>query len=320
MYEPVVGREAELAQLTRWWERVRGGARHLVCITGEAGIGKTTLIDTWLASAGGRGASLDWHGQCVEQFGAGEPYRPVLEAFGRLGRGPHGQEVVARPGAQAPTWLVQMPGLIPADDLEALLGRRMGGATRERMVREVAEALEVLTVQQPVVLVLEDLHWSDPTTPGPAARPGAPPGAGSPAAPVHVSAPRSAAPGPSPGGRAPRTAPAQPQRGIAADVAAEQAAIAAYLSRRLRGLPCVDALARLVHQHTEGNPLFMLRLVEAWLTQGVLREQDGTRRLLAALGTLHQLQESPRQLIDEPLDRLSATEQRSARGLRAWPG
>jgi DNA-binding winged helix-turn-helix (wHTH) protein len=135
MHAPVVGREAELAQLTCWWERAQGGAWHLVFITGEAGIGKTTLLDTWLAGQAGEASLWLGRGQCVEQFGAGEPYRPVLEALGRLGRGPHGSEVVAWLGAQAPTWLAQLPGLVPAGDLEALQ-RRIAGATRERMLRK----------------------------------------------------------------------------------------------------------------------------------------------------------------------------------------
>jgi hypothetical protein len=43
-----------------------------------------------------------------------------------------------------------------------------------------------------------------------------------------------------------------------------EAAIAAYLARRLPGLAQIDRLARLVHQRTEGNPLFMVALVESW--------------------------------------------------------
>ena len=44
------------------------------------------------------------------------------------------------------------------------LYRRAGGATRERMLRELAEAVEALTTTRPLVLVLEDLHWSDDAT------------------------------------------------------------------------------------------------------------------------------------------------------------
>jgi DNA-binding winged helix-turn-helix (wHTH) protein len=163
MRAPAVGREAKLAQLAYWWERVQSGERHLVFVTGEPGIGKTTLLDAFLALLAGEASLWLGRGQCVEQFGAGEPYRPGLEALGRLGRGPRGPEVVAWLGAQAPTWLVQLPSLIPAGDQEALQ-RRLAGATRESMLREFAEALEVLTAQHPLVLVLEDLHWSDPST------------------------------------------------------------------------------------------------------------------------------------------------------------
>ena len=42
--------------------------------------------------------------------------------------------------------------------------RAVQGTTRERMLRELAEALEVLTAEQPLMLVLEDLHWSDAST------------------------------------------------------------------------------------------------------------------------------------------------------------
>jgi predicted ATPase len=56
-----------------------------------------------------------------------------------------------------------MPALLSSPELEALQ-RKVQGATRERMLREMAEALEALTVEWPLVLVLEDLHWSDSAT------------------------------------------------------------------------------------------------------------------------------------------------------------
>src|ERR1043166_1889576 len=56
-----------------------------------------------------------------------------------------------------------MPALLSAPELEALQ-RRGAGATKERMLRELAEAMEALTTAQPVVLCLEDLHWSDVST------------------------------------------------------------------------------------------------------------------------------------------------------------
>jgi hypothetical protein len=56
-----------------------------------------------------------------------------------------------------------MPWLIPGAELEALQ-RRVMGATRERMLREMAECLAMLAAEQPLILVLEDLHYSDYAT------------------------------------------------------------------------------------------------------------------------------------------------------------
>src|SRR6185295_5039084 len=100
-------------------------------------------------------------GQCLEQYGTGEAYLPILEAIGRLCR-EHGQVVdVLR--AYAPRWLLQMPSLVSAADRE-LLSREVFGATRERMLREMGDALEALTADLPLVLILEDLQWSDYST------------------------------------------------------------------------------------------------------------------------------------------------------------
>jgi hypothetical protein len=128
-----------------------------------AGLGKTTLVEAFIAQLETQGPPWIGCGQCVEHYGVGEAYLPVLEALGRLCRVPGGQELVALLGQQAPTWLVQMPGLVRAADLE-MLQRRIVGATRDRMLRELAEALDLLATQQTLVLVLEDLHWSDPST------------------------------------------------------------------------------------------------------------------------------------------------------------
>ena len=56
----------------------------------------------------------------------------------------------------APTWLVQMPALVSDTEFEALQ-RKAQGATRERMLREMAEAIEALTADRPLVLIIEDM-------------------------------------------------------------------------------------------------------------------------------------------------------------------
>src|SRR5262245_49715577 len=56
-----------------------------------------------------------------------------------------------------------MPALLETADRDALQRRNLG-ATRDRMLRELAEAVDILTAERPLVLVLEDLHWNDTAT------------------------------------------------------------------------------------------------------------------------------------------------------------
>jgi DNA-binding winged helix-turn-helix (wHTH) protein len=85
--EPLLGgREAQLAQLHGWLEEAQNGARHIVFVTGEPGIGKTTLVEAFLAQVTNGDGLRIVQGQCVEQYGAGEAYLPILEALERLGR------------------------------------------------------------------------------------------------------------------------------------------------------------------------------------------------------------------------------------------
>ena len=86
----LVGREAELSILHRWYTTARQGRRQVGFIAGEAGIGKTTLVETFVAQVATEAAVRIGHGQCIEQYGTGEAYLPVLEALGRLCRGQRG--------------------------------------------------------------------------------------------------------------------------------------------------------------------------------------------------------------------------------------
>src|SRR5262249_33571816 len=91
---PLVGYEAELAWLHGWFAAAQRGARQLVFITGEAGIGKTTVVDAFLASLAAKAPCWVVWGQYLAQYGAGEAYLPVLDALGRLGRGPAAAQVL----------------------------------------------------------------------------------------------------------------------------------------------------------------------------------------------------------------------------------
>ena len=97
----------------------------------------------------------------MEHYGTGEAYLPVLEALGQLCRGAGGERL-ALLQQHAPTWLVQMPWLLTAAHREQLLRRTPGddGGT----LREFAEVVDTLTAETPLVLIFEDLHWSDYAT------------------------------------------------------------------------------------------------------------------------------------------------------------
>ena len=84
----LVAREDELATLHQWFAQALQGERHLGFITGEAGIGKTTLVDTFVTQLAGQAPLWLGHGQCIEQYGTGEAYLPLLEALGQMGRAP----------------------------------------------------------------------------------------------------------------------------------------------------------------------------------------------------------------------------------------
>lgn len=158
---PVVGRRQELRQLERSFDRSLCGARQLVLIGGEAGIGKTTLVDTFLRHHLEGDALRVGRGQCLERNGEGEAYLPVLEALEQLGRAADGALVVSTLRELAPSWLLQLPAFSSERERERLLAR---GTSRRQMLHELADALEALSADSPLVLVLEDLHWSDPST------------------------------------------------------------------------------------------------------------------------------------------------------------
>src|SRR6202040_1167592 len=85
------------------------------------------------------------------------------DALGRLCRGPQAEPIVQILSTEAPTWLAQLPALLTREHRE-MLQREILGATRERMLREIGDALESITAESPLLLVFEDLHWVDDST------------------------------------------------------------------------------------------------------------------------------------------------------------
>ncbi len=147
------GRAGALGALRAAYDAAAAGARRLVLVSGEPGIGKRTLVEALLS---GVAPALVIRGHCVEQRGAGEAYLPLLDGLSRAAElEPRVAGVLA---ARAPSWLAELPWLCAETPDVHVRG------TPERMLRELVDALEALAAEAPVVLVLEDLQWADPST------------------------------------------------------------------------------------------------------------------------------------------------------------
>ena len=304
---PVLGRNAELMKMRGWLDRALAGDRQIVFVTGEPGIGKTTLVETFIEKATQLGNIRVARGQCLERYGAGEAYLPLLDAFSRLCRSDGGDQVVNVLRHQAPTWLAQMPSLIPQSDRASLQSQSMG-ATRERMLREVAEAIETLSSETPLLLILEDLHWSDFSTldlVSYLAR------RGDPARLMVIGTYRPVdvivADHPLKGVKRELQA-----HGLCRELALEclsEEAVAEYLSTRF---PCHQFPARLkqtVYRRTEGTPLFMVNLVEYLADQKAIVEEQGSWKLCADLTEVERgVPSNLRELIQKQIERLSPDE------------
>lgn len=327
----LVGRELELSQLHSWWEKALNAERQVVFVTGEPGIGKTTVVEVFLSGVRKQRTGdsspiptdprslipVPWisRGQCIEHYGAGEAYMPVLEALGRLCKEPGGERLVTLLYQHAPTWLVQMPSLLPPLEREQLQ-REVHSATRERMLREMAETLEALTAERPLILWLEDLHWSDISTlellSVLARRPER-------ARLLVIGTYRPVE----------MLAHNHPLRAIKQELHAHgqckeirlglltEASVSDYLTMQST-IGVIDQAslrlwAKAIHQRTEGNPLFMVNMVDYLLTEKKLQIVADIRQVtpLSSFGEiLNVVPTSLRSMIERQLDRLSAEEQR----------
>jgi DNA-binding winged helix-turn-helix (wHTH) protein len=158
----IAGRERELAMLRSTFERALAGLRQVVFVTGDPGIGKSALVEAFVNDTVVAPARVA-RGQCIEHYGPAEAYLPVIEALERLCRDEYGERTKQVLAKHAPGWLAQMPGLLSNAELRALMQRTVG-VTPQRLMRELTDGLEVLSTQAPLLLLFEDLHWSDNAT------------------------------------------------------------------------------------------------------------------------------------------------------------
>jgi DNA-binding winged helix-turn-helix (wHTH) protein len=158
-----VGREAELTTLRAARDDVQRGSHRALFFVGDAGLGKTALLEKFCESMESAGTHLVARASCVDVYGAQEPYLPVLTALTRLCKGPAGPMVLDIFERVAPTWARLLPGFFSPRRLEAL-ARRAASSSPPRMLQEAATALELISDRRPVVWCMEDLHWADRPT------------------------------------------------------------------------------------------------------------------------------------------------------------
>jgi tetratricopeptide (TPR) repeat protein len=170
---PFIGREEELRLLLSRWQQVREGEGQVALVIGEAGIGKSRLIaefrerirdtpHTWVESAG-------------EQLFENSPFHAVTEMLAQWLELQAGTDVgehlshLERALALAGLKLAEAAPLI-GDLLQLPLGERYPPLSltpeqkRRRLLAALAEWLFGAARLQPVVMVVEDLHWLDPST------------------------------------------------------------------------------------------------------------------------------------------------------------
>ena len=154
----LVGRERELERAASLLRAAAGGAGTVVLVAGETGVGKTRLVNAVRELAEREGVAMAGGG-CLEPF-ATQPYAPVAELLRDLLRERDATDARALVESVEP-WLLR---LLPELGGAAEDGAAVEEHERYRVARGVCSLLERCAAEQPLVVVLEDLHWSDAAT------------------------------------------------------------------------------------------------------------------------------------------------------------
>ena len=298
----LIERESVVSSLHERLQCARKGIRQVVFLSGEAGIGKTSVVNLFLSQVSQAGQVIGIAGQCIESYGAGEAYLPILEILGRLCSGSTGEPIVTLLRQHAPTWLVQMPWLLDPSD-RAFMQHEHLGVTRERMLRELTEAIETLTSADPLVLVLEDLHWSDYATLDLViflARRQEP----AKLLLIGTYRPADVMVGDHPLRSVIQTLSRSPSYSEYPLALLSEAGVATYL-RQTVGHHSVSAeMVRALYQRTDGNPLFLVLIGATLQTQAVSHDLDEPGFAQAALETIElQVPDGLRAMIEQVVDR-----------------
>lgn len=306
----LVGRDAMLAMLRDRLQAASRGQRQIVFISGEPGIGKSALVDEFQRQVMFELPGLRIaHGQCIEGYGGTEAYYPMLEALEHLCRSSTAASVVETLAAQAPTWLVQFPALVKREHRETLQ-EEIRCATRERMVREIGAALEAVTAELPLLLILEDMQWVDHSTVdvlSALAR------RRMPARLMLIVTKRPLDGSPS----------SHPLKALKQDLLMRhlcheldlgpltQTQVTEYLCDESPQREVPADMAEWVHRHSGGNPLFMVAVLDHLTQRGLISRAGGWQITVPLEEIDVGVPENPRRVIEAQVERLSAQELRA---------
>jgi predicted ATPase len=300
----IVDRQAEICRLRALSDLAAAGQRQVVFIAGGTGIGKTALLDAFLSDAEALAPATIAQGQCVEAIGRKEEYYPVMEALSQLCASPDGDRACRILVRMAPLWL-------PAPMREAANGAAPS-THAERLPGELCAALEELAIEKTLLLVFEDVHWADESTLG-----------------LISALARRRTPS-----RLMVLATSRPQEGSADQplkrlkqdlvmrrLAVElelqpldRQAVAQLLMRELKQDDLPPGLDEFMYKRSEGNPLFVITMLEHLITQRYLvregTDQSGAWKQRTPFDMDPDLPDELSRMIELEIERLSPGDQR----------
>ena len=140
-----VGRELERDTLSRAFDQAQHGHGSIVCVSGDFGLGKTALVDTFLDDLIRDGQTFHLaRGRCSESFAESEPFMPWIESLRALAAEPTVGTVMAK---AAPSWYREIS--------------HTGSAVPRKMKRELLDFCRQISPVHPLIVVIDDLHWAD---------------------------------------------------------------------------------------------------------------------------------------------------------------
>jgi DNA-binding winged helix-turn-helix (wHTH) protein/predicted ATPase len=299
-----VGRTKEAGQLRDAFESATAGRGLLVCVTGEAGIGKTTLVENFLADLSATGQShLVGQGRSSERLAGAEAYMPILEAFESVLRADEGRRTARLMKRVAPLWHAQIALGAPSKSAVDST-TQLAPTSQERLKREVVAFLREASVRQPIILFLDDVQWADLSTVDLLGYVAAHLDS---LAVLIVAAYR-------PSELLPAKHPFSTlqldlqTRGLCSEMPVELLSrdeIESYLDLEFPDHVLPPTFSEVIHSKTEGNALFMVDVVRYLRTQGLIASEGGHWRLVQEISAIERgIPQSVRSMIQRKIEQL----------------